>query len=162
MSNEPIPLDELPEPDGYIQYRNGCRNPAWMCSMCGEYECQPYCIGGFAICDDCAEKIANHYNYRHGGEWITWDNPPPIRTNRKPSISKGKRTRVHERDAYQCRYCGTRKDLTLDHVVPLIQGGDDSDGNLVTCCKSCNSRKNGRTPQEARMEMIEMAMEMGL
>ncbi len=43
-----------------------------------------------------------------------------------------------------CHYCrrqvGTRA-LTADHLVPLIRGGRSVRGNLVPCCKDCNSKK---------------------
>lgn len=60
---------------------------------------------------------------------------------------------VYERDGEACRYCGEEDAelLTIDHVVPRIQGGSDDASNLVVCCKSCNSRKGGRTPEEAGM-----------
>ena len=41
-------------------------------------------------------------------------------------------------------------DLTFDHVVPVAQGGRKDWENIVTCCISCNRRKGGRTPAEAR------------
>src|SRR5690606_28197905 len=34
-------------------------------------------------------------------------------------------------------------ELTLDHVEPLRIGGDQSEGNLVTCCRGCNTEKGG-------------------
>lgn len=34
-------------------------------------------------------------------------------------------------------------DLTLDHVQPRVRGGDHSDGNLVACCRACNTAKGG-------------------
>lgn len=50
-----------------------------------------------------------------------------------------------------CHYCGGKfppAELTMDHVVPLVRGGRSSKNNLVVCCKSCNSRKQNRLPQE--------------
>lgn len=47
-----------------------------------------------------------------------------------------------------CAYCGRWCDdgeLTLDHVVPLADGGPDTLENLVLCCLACNQRK-GRLP----------------
>lgn len=58
---------------------------------------------------------------------------------------------VFDRDGRRCVYCGSRDNLTLDHVVPYSLGGDESMDNLVTCCRSCNSRKGARTPEEAGM-----------
>lgn len=36
-------------------------------------------------------------------------------------------------------------DFTVDHMDPQIQGGGDELPNLVPCCKTCNSRKGGKT-----------------
>lgn len=64
------------------------------------------------------------------------------------------RKEVFARDGWRCVYCGKEaKDLTLDHVLPRHRGGPHSWENLVSACKSCNHRKAGRTPAEARMEM---------
>lgn len=41
-----------------------------------------------------------------------------------------------------CSECGTRYDLTVDHVMPLAHGGDPFDEtNLDVLCRSCNGRK---------------------
>jgi hypothetical protein len=58
------------------------------------------------------------------------------------------RDAVFERDGYCCIYCSATEDLTLDHVIPYSKGGSDEPDNLATCCRSCNSRKHARTPQE--------------
>jgi hypothetical protein len=39
----------------------------------------------------------------------------------------------------------------LDHVVPRHRGGRHTWDNLVSACRTCNHRKGGRTPEEARM-----------
>jgi 5-methylcytosine-specific restriction endonuclease McrA len=55
-----------------------------------------------------------------------------------------KRNGIFERDEFRCVYCGEQfaaDELTLDHVQPRIRGGDRSEGNLVTACKACNTRK---------------------
>jgi 5-methylcytosine-specific restriction endonuclease McrA len=59
------------------------------------------------------------------------------------------RHNIMKRDAYQCLYCGSTKNLTLDHMVPKSRGGDSSWTNLVTACMRCNTRKGDRTPEEA-------------
>lgn len=55
-----------------------------------------------------------------------------------------------------CAYCGTRPErMTIDHVIPLCQGGNNEPRNLVPACVSCNPRKGGRTPEQAGMRLLE-------
>ncbi len=48
---------------------------------------------------------------------------------------------IYELYNHTCIYCGRHKDLTLDHVMALANGGAHSEDNLVVACRSCNSRK---------------------
>ncbi|MFW6081993.1 MAG: HNH endonuclease [Desulfosalsimonas sp.] len=50
-----------------------------------------------------------------------------------------------------CHYCGRQvpaRELTMDHIVPVSRGGKTTRGNVVPCCKECNTRKKGRLPME--------------
>jgi len=47
-----------------------------------------------------------------------------------------------ERDT--CIYCGEKKDLTVEHILPRSCGGEDIPDNVVMVCKSCNSSKGGK------------------
>lgn len=49
--------------------------------------------------------------------------------------------------AMPCFYCESEGG-TIDHVIPLSRGGRHSIGNLVSCCKSCNSSKRNQTITE--------------
>jgi len=62
--------------------------------------------------------------------------------------------RVMRRDHYTCQYegCHNRAD-TIDHIVPLCQGGRSTWQNLVACCLPCNQFKGGRTPDQAGMRL---------
>lgn len=67
------------------------------------------------------------------------------------------RRNIFARDKNQCQYCGRSfptSELSLDHVLPRTQGGGTSWGNLVCCCVRCNSRKGGRTPDQAHMPLV--------
>lgn len=75
---------------------------------------------------------------------------------------KMNRNRVFKRDNYQCVYCGSRKDLTLDHVLPKSRGGKNEWNNLVTSCSKCNVKKADRTPEEAKMKMKQLPYEPNL
>lgn len=57
------------------------------------------------------------------------------------------------RDNYTCQYCGSRRDLTIDHVIPKWAGGPYSWDNLVACCRRCNLRKGDKTPSQAGMHL---------
>lgn len=64
---------------------------------------------------------------------------------------------VLARDAYVCQYCDRRlafRDATIDHVVPRSRGGKNHWTNCVASCKTCNRRKNDRTPEEAGMMLL--------
>lgn len=61
---------------------------------------------------------------------------------------------IKNRDGNKCVYCGSDKNLCVDHMIPVIQGGTDDPRNLATACKKCNSGKSGRTPEEAGYKII--------
>lgn len=71
-------------------------------------------------------------------------------TVRKP-IPASVRENVFRQDDYHCRYCGEFLEpgqRTIDHIIPVSRGGTDAVENLCCCCRSCNSAKRDRTPQE--------------
>lgn len=41
---------------------------------------------------------------------------------------------------WRCLYCGSSRRVTLDHVVPWVDGGRNF-ANLVAACSSCNTSK---------------------
>lgn len=79
----------------------------------------------------------------------------PLRS--KKDIIHFSRTNIFLRDRNICQYCGiktSRNHLTLDHVLPVVQGGKKCWENIVTACKNCNQKKGGRTPAEAGLRLI--------
>jgi 5-methylcytosine-specific restriction endonuclease McrA len=76
---------------------------------------------------------------------------------KKKQIVRFSRTNIFLRDNNICQYCANqfnKTQLTLDHVIPIVQGGKKSWENIVTACKPCNQRKGGRTPAQANMSII--------
>ena len=63
------------------------------------------------------------------------------------------RQNVFKRDRQKCQYCGSTKDLTLDHVHPRSKNGKSTWNNLVTACKHCNSKKGDGLPEEAGLRL---------
>lgn len=64
-----------------------------------------------------------------------------------------RRTKIKERITYeqwekifykfgkQCLNCGTKENITIDHIIPLSIGGRNILENIQILCKSCNSKK---------------------
>jgi len=71
-----------------------------------------------------------------------------IRPARHPAFT---RFNVFLRDHFQCQYCGSKEDLTFDHVLPRSKGGRTTWENVVTACAPCNLRKANRLPAEIKM-----------
>lgn len=71
-----------------------------------------------------------------------------IQPQRHPAFT---RFNVFLRDRFQCQYCHNTQELTFDHLVPRSRGGLTTWNNIVTACSSCNLRKGGKLPRDARM-----------
>ena len=59
------------------------------------------------------------------------------------------RHRIRQRAHYLCEYCHASEQwqyvrFTVDHVIPLAQGGADTSDNLALACFHCNRRKSDR------------------
>jgi 5-methylcytosine-specific restriction endonuclease McrA len=61
------------------------------------------------------------------------------------------RRAVFARDGWACQYCGSRSNLTVDHVIPRSKGGTSSWDNIVASCAPCNRRKGDHLPDKAGM-----------
>jgi 5-methylcytosine-specific restriction endonuclease McrA len=74
----------------------------------------------------CSEECMLEFNRNHSWYWIRKD--------------------VLKRDRYSCRICKKRfrkKDLDIDHIVPIQMGGQLFDKkNLRTLCKECHKAKS--------------------
>lgn len=81
------------------------------------------------------------------------------RRKRRARLAGVKRDRystasIAERDGYTCSLCGERVDMNLkyphpgsasvDHILPLSLGGDDTLANVALACLGCNIRKSNR------------------
>ena len=65
---------------------------------------------------------------------------------------------------WRCAYCGNPTRAKnyrrgLDHVVAISQGGAHAPGNIVTCCFTCNTKKNKRPLPAVVMDRLEVQLE---
>lgn len=51
------------------------------------------------------------------------------------------RQSIKDKWNYQCAYCGSKENLTLDHIIPRSKGGSDNLTNVLCACKKCNNDK---------------------
>ena len=109
------------------------------------------CLGCGVKCwgDRCRACYAKHQTIRAEDDHRT------VRRQRERS-APGMNPRARDalldrwkRQGKACAYCPAAAD-TIDHVVPLVRGGTNYEGNLVPCCKPCNSSKGWRTVVEWR------------
>lgn len=49
---------------------------------------------------------------------------------------------------YKCQICGTEKNITVDHIIPMSKGGTNHIENLQPLCVSCNCSKGNRIDEK--------------
>ena len=64
------------------------------------------------------------------------------------------RFNVFLRDKFACQYCGAKKDLTFDHLLPKSKGGLTDWENVVTACSTCNVKKGGKLYERSGMKLF--------
>jgi 5-methylcytosine-specific restriction endonuclease McrA len=77
-----------------------------------------------------------------------------VRIPRDTHRRKITRRAVFARDGWTCQYCGSRSNLTVDHVIPKSKGGGSSWDNIVASCAPCNRRKGDALPRQAGMRLV--------
>jgi hypothetical protein len=77
--------------------------------------------------------------------WMAWRCRRPLRVaegrgqaRTRLMATRTQRERTYRRDGFRCLFCGATSRLTVDHVVPVIFGGNNAPNNLRTLCECCN------------------------
>jgi len=114
-------------------------------------------------CDQCAKTFTRAQRQRFcsigcaaQSQTVRADDDQHMRRTRRenaaPGLTKNGRDKLRakwKRQHKPCAYCGAPGD-TIDHVLPLVRGGTNHEGNLVPACRRCNSSKSGKTIIEWR------------
>ncbi|HEY9643395.1 MAG TPA: HNH endonuclease [Coleofasciculaceae cyanobacterium] len=83
--------------------------------------------------------VPEHIRLTMGNPGRIWKVPP---VNRRELL---------RRDNHTCQYCGSTRNLTIDHLIPRSKGGLHTWDNVVTACGTCNSQKGDRLLAETGM-----------
>lgn len=143
------------------------------CRPCRKMESQRYNLGGhqrpLARCGWCAmrfskRRLSSRYcstrcshaalsdsqRIRHSKDWR--DDRAALERSAS-GLSRPSRLSLlaqWKRQGRGCVYCDALA-TTVDHVVPLVRGGTNYEGNLAPACRRCNCSKNGWTVTEWRL-----------
>ncbi|MBY0371579.1 HNH endonuclease [bacterium] len=82
-----------------------------------------------------------------------------VNLKRQSPVIRFSRANVYLRDDHRCQYCYQRytdRELTLDHVMPVVRGGKKTWENIVTACIRCNQRKGDRKPEEVGLKLLRL------
>ena len=74
-----------------------------------------------------------------------------------PSKAAFTRFNVFLRDKFRCQYCKKRsktEELTFDHVIPKSKGGKTQWSNVVTSCRSCNTKKGSKSLKNVGLKLL--------
>lgn len=66
----------------------------------------------------------------------------------EPILTNDEALSVREHFDHACFKCGNIHDLTIDHHYPLSKGYALSTDNAVLLCRSCNSAKGSKFPED--------------
>jgi 5-methylcytosine-specific restriction endonuclease McrA len=83
--------------------------------------------------------VPEHIRLTMGNPGRIWKIPP---VNRRELL---------RRDNHTCQYCGSTRNLTIDHLIPRSKGGAHTWDNVVTACGTCNGQKGDRLLSETGM-----------
>lgn len=100
------------------------------------------------------EDIRNTFNYQLktkkevelqvGKLYRDWISKQKKKMFTRAGVNKDLRKLILERDNYTCQICGSKEELTIDHIIPFSKGGSNHPDNLQTLCKTCNIKKHAK------------------
>ena len=76
-----------------------------------------------------------------GGVSVNGGAPAAEPVQREP-IPDDVRWDIYLRDGHRCKACGFHRNLVIDHILAVNEGGTNDPTNLQTLCCTCNAKKH--------------------
>jgi hypothetical protein len=111
------------------------------CPRCGDAFVNSARHGLSRYCSDTCKRRDDASNYSR-------------RVRRAPKRERVELKLVAERDGWRCHICQrrvTRDDWSIDHLVPLIVGGNHTYDNVALAHFNCNTKRGWRGPAQLRL-----------
>ncbi|MDO8524693.1 MAG: HNH endonuclease signature motif containing protein [bacterium] len=70
-----------------------------------------------------------------------FENFDKIQLSKRDRISDSVRLFVWQRDEGKCVICGNKEKIEFDHIIPVVEGGANTERNIQILCESCNRSK---------------------
>ena len=109
-------------------------------------------------------SVLEYYDLTYSSEYDIFEIPAVMLYRRFVQPPKKRTISKHYvllRDKMVCQYCSKKVDVltsSVDHVIPVSRFKSKPEANtwdnLVACCKTCNTKKRNRTPDEAGMALL--------
>lgn len=68
----------------------------------------------------------------------SWSKPKTSKRSRDYNRWSWIRGKVLDRDTRTCRICGYKKHVSVHHIIPCWEGGNDDLDNLICLCPNCH------------------------
>jgi len=115
--------------------------------------CEKEVVWPKRLCEGCKEKSKRESQRRR---YSTSKYAEKSRRSRKARIMRVGKAAADNRITseflgwpYGCAWCGARGvKLEVDHIIPIARGGKHHVSNVVFACRSCNSKRGARVPQD--------------
>ena len=101
-------------------------------------------FGVEVLCKKCKHKKNGKYRHSDKGRASgkrSWNKRRKSISIVVSTLTDTEWEEIKKRYDYRCVYCGKKKPLTQDHIIPVSKNGHHVKGNIVPACQSCNSIK---------------------
>ena len=70
-----------------------------------------------------------------------FENAERVPSAKRESMPESVRLFVWRRDEGKCVKCGSQEKLEFDHIIPVADGGSNTERNIQLLCEQCNRQK---------------------